>query len=130
MNNVIYDRRLCNRAKIITKIEQTILEKTNKKNGYATLVETELHQFWCRPEEDGVRKECELIGGLIYLGEHVTEAITNLQRQGLVEVYFACDVWRLMFVADFSHPRTALRPYEILLKITKRGKRRVCHGGD
>ena len=125
MGKVIYDQRLCNTKRFINTIERHFLEQLNFRGGYASLVEIGLHQFFNFPShciktiKPGPLKLCDILHG------PVAVAISNLQRSGCIEVYFAFDTWRMISPGQgftrFSDPR----PYEILVKLTKLGKRRV-----
>ena len=125
MGKVIYDQRLCNPRRFVPTIERHFLEQLNLRGGYASLVEIGLHQFfnfhthYIKTIKLGSPKISDIFNGSVGI------AISNLQRNGYIEVYFALDTWRRVSSGRGFTQLSDPRPYEVLVKLTELGKRRV-----
>ena len=127
MGTVIRHPRFINRGKLISKIGKNILDRVDQYGGCATLAESGLHQLWHQLEEAKIVEEPRFSQINFNFGGEITEALIKLQRDGFLQIYIACDMWRGPYTVSSDLPRNGLRPYEVLLRITGLGKRKVRH---
>jgi hypothetical protein len=128
MNTIVNSRKNSSSDFLIRILEQKVIEGLVSRNGIAVIDELGLFEFWYEKHLPDCVSKTEVLEFFANQGGYVAHVVTNLYREGLVEIYFSHDIWCWVSIKSFGFSKLAPQPWDILLKLTDAGKRRVCCG--
>ena len=128
MSTVIRSLKVFRADSLISTLEEKILEELALRNGIATIDELGLIQFWFRKVVHDYDSKFEVLDFFRGQGGYIAYVVTNLYCKGLIEIYFSHDVWCWVSIGSSDFSRLSPQAWEILLKLTDVGRRRIYRG--